>query len=98
MAADAGAARRRLLHPAVYPHTVKWAHRREWEESIRQSHPPSPPREALLARFQAEVGVIGRALGPVLAAAGVGGGAGSDGGGVGAAGWAEATAAQAWFP
>ncbi len=58
-----------LQHPAVYNHAVKWAHRHEWAQSIADSHPPSSARQELLDRFWREVGVIERALGPLLAVA-----------------------------
>ena len=58
-----------LQHPAVYKHAVKWAHRNEWAQSIADSHAPSAARQELLDRFWREVGVIERALGPLLAVA-----------------------------
>ena len=59
---------RLLLHPALYPHAVKLAHREEWRRSIEESHPAGPGRDALLAKFEREVSVIRAALGPALAA------------------------------
>eukprot|EP00887_Chlorella_sp_A99_P005028 scaffold4.g5028.t1 len=40
----------------------------EWEESILQAHPPSPARDQLVETFWREVGVIKRALAPLLPA------------------------------
>lgn len=82
------AAWRLLLHPGIYKHAVKWAHREEWARSIQESHPASAERDELLSRFWQEAGVVERALGPLLAAAG------------GAARWAQQggePSPHAWF-
>ena len=52
----------------VRKHAVKWMYRREWAESIEESHPPGPQTAALLGGFWREVGVVERALEPVLPA------------------------------
>lgn len=55
-------------HESIHKHALKWLYQKEWEESILQAHPPSPARDQLVETFWREVGVIKRALAPLLPA------------------------------
>ena len=66
--AGAEEAWRLLLHPELRTHAAKWVHRREWEASIGESHPAGAALQAALATFGREVGVVERALAPLLPA------------------------------
>ena len=66
--AGAEEAWRLLLHPELRKHAIKYAHRQEWERSLRESHPAGPELQQALATFRREVAVIERALVPLLPA------------------------------
>ncbi|PSC70828.1 coiled-coil domain-containing 94-like protein isoform A [Micractinium conductrix] len=55
-------------HPELFKHAVKWLFRAEWERSLRESHPAGPALEQALAQFRREIGVMERALAPLLPA------------------------------
>lgn len=52
----------------IRKHAAKWYYRDEWGRSIEESHPEGAERAALVEGFWKEVGMIGRALAPVLPA------------------------------
>jgi len=52
----------------IRKHALKWVYREEWALSIIESHPEGAERDSLLAMFWNEVGVIARALRPLLPA------------------------------
>lgn len=56
------------MHPELRKHAAKWVHRAEWERSLRESHPAGPALDQALQTFQTEVGIIERALAPLLPA------------------------------
>ncbi|KAL4439271.1 hypothetical protein ABPG77_004173 [Micractinium sp. CCAP 211/92] len=57
---------RLAVHPELRKHAAKWVHRAEWERSLRESHPTGPALDQALQTFQTEVGIIERALAPLL--------------------------------
>lgn len=59
-----------LLHPDLRKHAARYTLREEWATSLEQSHPPSQERDALLANFWKEIGIIGRVVKPLLDVAG----------------------------
>lgn len=50
----------------VRKHAIKWVYRREWSQSIEESHAEGASKEKLLDVFWKEVDVIERALKPLL--------------------------------
>jgi hypothetical protein len=52
----------------IFKHAIKWVYQDAWAASIEESHPASAARDALLATFWREVGVIEKALRPVIPA------------------------------
>lgn len=64
----AGEAWRLALHRDLRKHAVKWAYREEWERSLRESHPQGAALDQALATFWREIGVVERALAPLLPA------------------------------
>lgn len=47
-------------------HVIKFVHQEEWKQSLIESHPEGPLRDALLSRFHMEISVIERVLSPIL--------------------------------
>jgi Rps23 Pro-64 3,4-dihydroxylase Tpa1-like proline 4-hydroxylase len=47
-------------------HVIKFVHQEEWRQSLIESHPEGPLRDALLSRFDMEISVIERVLSPIL--------------------------------
>jgi len=47
-------------------HVIKFVYQEEWRQSLIESHPEGPLRDALLSRFDMELSVIERVLSPVL--------------------------------
>ena len=63
-----GLAWRLLLSDQLRQHAAKLLYRDEWRRSLEEAHPPGRERDALLEAFGAEVGIIERALRPLLPA------------------------------
>lgn len=68
MHADDNTAWQLLLSDELRPHAAKLYYSKEWARSLEESHPPGAERDALLAAFSRELGVIERALMPLLPA------------------------------
>lgn len=50
----------------VRKHAIKWVYRDEWLASLIESHPSGNEQNALVDRFNAEMGIIEHALRPLL--------------------------------
>ncbi|KAG2500910.1 hypothetical protein HYH03_001669 [Edaphochlamys debaryana] len=59
---DPAAATRFLMHPAVRQHVCKLVYDREWEQSLVESHAPSPARDSVLEQHRRELDIIRRSL------------------------------------